>query len=146
MYWGGERRMYYVCWFNHRAKIYFISMSTPLLSSDTPEEGIQCHSRWLWATMWVLGTELRTSGRAVCALNRWALYFWVFIVKIYFYEYVCFPCLYMYTPHVCAAHRGQKRLSEPLKLELPCGCCKQPGSSARPTRALNHRGAISLVL
>ena len=31
------------------------------------------HYRWLWATMWLLGIELRTSGRAVSALNRWAI-------------------------------------------------------------------------
>jgi hypothetical protein len=29
--------------------------------------------RWLWATMWLLGFELRTSGRAVNALNHWAI-------------------------------------------------------------------------
>ena len=28
---------------------------------------------WLWATMWLLGFELRTFGRAVGALNRWAI-------------------------------------------------------------------------
>jgi hypothetical protein len=46
-------------------------VSTLLLSSDTPEEGIGSHYRWLWATM--LGTELRTFGRTVSALNRWAI-------------------------------------------------------------------------
>jgi hypothetical protein len=40
-----------------------------LLSSDTPEEGIGSHYRWLRATMWLLGIELRTSGGAVSALN-----------------------------------------------------------------------------
>ncbi|GAB1293000.1 Transmembrane and coiled-coil domain-containing protein 3 [Apodemus speciosus] len=30
---------------------------------DTPEEGIRPHYRWLRATMWLLGIELRTSGR-----------------------------------------------------------------------------------
>jgi hypothetical protein len=44
-------------------------MSTLSLYSDTSEEGIKSHYRWLWATMWVLGIELRTSGRAVSALN-----------------------------------------------------------------------------
>jgi hypothetical protein len=39
---------------------------------DTPQEGIRSHYRWLWATMWLLGIELMTSGRAVSALNRWA--------------------------------------------------------------------------
>jgi hypothetical protein len=28
---------------------------------------------WLWATMWLLGFELRTFRRAVGALNRWAI-------------------------------------------------------------------------
>jgi hypothetical protein len=28
------------------------------------------HYRWLWATMWLLGFELMTSGRAVGALNH----------------------------------------------------------------------------
>ena len=27
--------------------VYFMCMSTPLLSSDTPEEGIRSHYRWL---------------------------------------------------------------------------------------------------
>jgi hypothetical protein len=36
-------------------------------------EGIRSHYRWLWATMWLLGSELRTSGRAASALNRWAI-------------------------------------------------------------------------
>jgi hypothetical protein len=38
-------------------------------SADTPEEDIRSHDRWLGATMWLLGIELRTSGRAVSALN-----------------------------------------------------------------------------
>jgi hypothetical protein len=52
----------------------FISyMSTLWLSLDTPEGGIRSHYRWLWATMWVLGIELTTSGRAVPAYNHWAV-------------------------------------------------------------------------
>jgi hypothetical protein len=43
-------------------------VSTPLLSSDTPEEGIGSHYWWLWATMWLLGFKLRTSGRALSAI------------------------------------------------------------------------------
>jgi hypothetical protein len=38
-----------------------------------PEEGIRSHYRWLWATMWVLGIELRTCGRAASAHNLWAI-------------------------------------------------------------------------
>jgi len=40
---------------------------------QTPEEDSGSHYRWLWATMWLLGIELRTSGRGVSALNRWAI-------------------------------------------------------------------------
>jgi hypothetical protein len=42
-------------------------------SSNTPEEGIRSHYRWLWGTVWWLQIELRTSERAVSALNRWAI-------------------------------------------------------------------------
>ena len=48
----------------------FMYVSTLSLSS---KKGIRSHYRWLWATMWLLGIELRTSGRAVSALNRWAI-------------------------------------------------------------------------
>ena len=56
-------------------KIYFIHfmyVSTLWLLSDTPEEGIRSCYRWLWATMWMLGIELRISGRGASALNHWA--------------------------------------------------------------------------
>ena len=47
--------------------------NTLSLSSVTPEEGVRSHYRWLWATTWLLGIELRTSGRAVIsALNHCA--------------------------------------------------------------------------
>jgi hypothetical protein len=45
--------------------IYLLYVSTLLLSSDTPEEGVRSRYGWLWATMWLLGFELRTFGRAV---------------------------------------------------------------------------------
>ena len=45
-------------------------MNTLLLSSDTLEEGMDPTYRWLRATMWLLGIELRTLGRAASALNR----------------------------------------------------------------------------
>jgi hypothetical protein len=45
--------------------IYLLYVSTLSLSSDTPEEGVRFRYRWLWATMWLLGFELRTFGRAV---------------------------------------------------------------------------------
>ena len=39
--------------------VYFMCMSTPLLSSDTPEEGIRSHYRWLWATNVVAGNWIQ---------------------------------------------------------------------------------------
>jgi hypothetical protein len=91
--------------------IYFIYMSILSLSSDTPEEGVRSHYRWLWATMWLLGIELRTSGRAVSVLNHWAISPATFII---------FKC-------VCVRARGtnvssgacgvQKSVSNFLKLE-----------------------------
>jgi len=44
-------------------------MSTLSLSSDTAEEGIRLCCRRLWATMWLLGIELRTSGRGIRLLT-----------------------------------------------------------------------------
>ena len=43
------------------------------LSSDTPDEGISTHYRYLWATMWSRAFELRTSGRTLGALTHWAI-------------------------------------------------------------------------
>ena len=37
------------------------------------EEGLRSHYGWLWATMWLLGFELRTFRRAVSALTCWAI-------------------------------------------------------------------------
>jgi hypothetical protein len=45
-------------------KIYFIYMSTLQLSSDTLEECIRSHYRWLRATIWLLGIELWTISSA----------------------------------------------------------------------------------
>jgi hypothetical protein len=53
--------------------LYLFYVSTLLMSSDTPEKGIRSYYRWLWATMWLLGIELRTSRRIVSALNCWAI-------------------------------------------------------------------------
>jgi hypothetical protein len=50
-------------------KIYLL-LYLSTLSSDTPEEGVRSHHGWLLATMWLLGFELRTFGRAVGALNH----------------------------------------------------------------------------
>lgn len=57
--------------FIFQRSIHFMYVNTLSLSSDTPEEGTVSHYRWLWATMWLLGIELRSSGRAASALNCW---------------------------------------------------------------------------
>jgi len=54
-------------------KVYLMHMNTLLLSSDTPEESIRSHYRRLWAAIWLVRIELRTSGRAVSALTHWAI-------------------------------------------------------------------------
>jgi hypothetical protein len=54
-----------IVWVFEDTFMYVITLS---LSSDTPEEGIRSHYRWLKATMWLLGIELRTSGRAAVLL------------------------------------------------------------------------------
>jgi hypothetical protein len=51
--------------------IYLFYMSTLSLSSDTLEEGIRSYYRWLRVTMWLLGFELRTSGKAVSSQGSW---------------------------------------------------------------------------
>jgi hypothetical protein len=37
------------------------------------EEGIRFHYKLLWATMWLLGIELKTLGRVVSALNCYVI-------------------------------------------------------------------------
>jgi len=97
------------------------------LSSDTPDEDIGSLYRWLWATMWLLGIELRTSGRAVGALNHWvtspALF--LFLKRCYFYMCV-------------GASGSQKRYGSHVVLRI------ELRSSGRSVSALNH-WAISLV-
>jgi hypothetical protein len=74
-------------------------ISTLSLSSDTTEQGIGSHYRWLWATMWLLGIELRTSGGAASDLNLWAICpAWVMFVYVCVYVHVCiYIHTYIYT-------------------------------------------------
>ena len=53
-------------------KIYskYVCEYSVALFRELIKEDIESHYRWFEATMWLLGTELRTSGRAVSALNR----------------------------------------------------------------------------
>lgn len=53
--------------------------------------------RQLWATIGVLGIELRTSERAVIALNRWAISLvWINNFKLYNWGYLIFPPIISY--------------------------------------------------
>jgi hypothetical protein len=56
------------------------------MSSDTLEEGIRSHY------MWLLGIELRTSGRAVSALNPTP------VPNFHYYYYCCYYYYYYYHP------------------------------------------------
>jgi hypothetical protein len=47
----------------------YLSIYLLYMSTNTPEEGTGSHWRWLWATRWLLGIELRNSGRAVISLD-----------------------------------------------------------------------------
>lgn len=39
-------------------------------------------------------------------------------LSILFYVYGCCACMYVFAPHVCSVLKGQKRVSDPLELEL----------------------------
>ena len=65
---------HYPFWFTFFLMVYLLLwVHCSCHQIDTPEESIRSHCRWLWANMWLLGIELRTSRRAVCALNHWAI-------------------------------------------------------------------------
>jgi hypothetical protein len=51
----------------------FIYYYTWVHCSCLPVEGVISHYGWLWATMWLLGFELWTFGRAVSVLTGWAI-------------------------------------------------------------------------
>jgi hypothetical protein len=91
-------------------------VTTLSLSSDTPEEGIRFCYRWLWATIWLLEIELRTSGRAISALNLWA----IFPVSYLFIFKLC-ACVYASVwgyVHGSACVSGGQRVWDPLAQEL----------------------------
>jgi hypothetical protein len=53
-------------------KIYFIYVSTLSAVSRHTRRGHRIPITMVVATMWLLGTKLKTSGRAVSAFNHWA--------------------------------------------------------------------------
>jgi len=128
--------------------VYIIQLSACMYACR-PEEGTRPHYRWLWATMWLLGIEVRTPGRAVSALNHWAISpaqcFWFLRQSIsltvlilcrpgwpqthlplppehwnyLFYVYGCFICMY-----ICTPEKGIRfhRTTVIDGCEPPCGC------------------------
>jgi len=82
--------------------IYYLYVSTLYLSSDTPVEGVRCHYRWLWATMWLLGFELRTFIRTVSALNHWAISPALLFVCLF----VLFVCFLVFFPEAESQRLG----------------------------------------
>jgi hypothetical protein len=77
--------------------------------------GHPIHYRWLWATMWLLRIELKTSRRTVSVLNHWAI---SPAPILPFYGHKCFALLYVCTMWLPIACRGQKRALGPLELQL----------------------------
>jgi hypothetical protein len=54
--------------------IYLLITQCPAcIYACKPGESTSPHYRWLWATMWLVGIELMTSGRADSASNLWAI-------------------------------------------------------------------------
>jgi hypothetical protein len=67
--------------------------STLWLSSDMPEDSIRSHYSWLRATMWLLGIELRISGKALSAFNHWAISPALYSYPVLSYPILSYPIL-----------------------------------------------------
>lgn len=65
----------------------------------------------------------------------------MFLLKMYYVSKFSF-CLCVCVPHVCSAHRGQKRVSEVLELQTVVAVLwvlgPEPWSSARVASAWNY--------
>lgn len=87
-----------------------------------PEECIRSHYRRLSTTIWLLVIELRASRRTATALNFRATspapYLLYFIFKNLFICTAVLCTCYFCAPCVFSVHRGQKRQSDSLELEL----------------------------
>jgi hypothetical protein len=117
--------------------------------------------------MWLLGIELRTSGRAVSALNLWAispdlvsacccfgfLKLSLFFVRVYFFcACECFAWMRVCASHVCSVWRDRKKLLEALEVELqwsyrwfascPMGAGNRNRCSAWTASAISHRAPL----
>ena len=76
--------MHWQCWNMHGQPIYGGSVEILniefhglswwwQLTRFIPQDGTRSHYRWLWATMWFLGIELRYFGRAGSTHKCWAI-------------------------------------------------------------------------
>ena len=88
-------------------KIYLFIMYSVLPAYQ--KRAPRWHYKWLWATMWLLEIELRTSRDTVSAFNLWAispalLFFFKSVYYVYEYLLAC-----MCVPFVCGDLEGQKR-------------------------------------
>ena len=103
----------------------------------TPEKGIRAHYGWLWATMWLLRFELRTFGRAVSALNRWAIppaLELIFKLKIDSLSYtISWPLFFLPTlfPATTPSPISPILLSPRSSSHLPCLLVKKEQTSKR---------------
>lgn len=74
-------------------------------------------------------------------MNPWSLlFFCCFLKRFIYFVYEYFAGMDVYAPHVCSAHRSQKRAADPLEemVEVPqVGDGTESRSSAR-TSTHNH--------
>jgi hypothetical protein len=68
----GSKAYAWLLFFFLKKNLFIYIMYMSALSSCTPADSIWAHYRCLWTTMWLLGIELRASGRTVSALSHWA--------------------------------------------------------------------------
>jgi hypothetical protein len=66
-----KNNLYFIWGFKKKDLLYI--KCSACMYTYMPEEGTRSHYRYLWATMWLMEIELRTSGRAASALNLWAI-------------------------------------------------------------------------
>jgi hypothetical protein len=118
-------------------KIYLLLyLSALYLSSYTPEEDVRSHYRWLWATMWLLGFELRTFGRAVSALTRWAISPASISLAYLWHAFVVEGIIVPGSGYQCGKIFGRTLLPSPIVGDVQlwdCRCCclKENTPSAR---------------
>jgi hypothetical protein len=71
--WGMEQFWHFNSFLKILFTYFYVCEYTVALFRHTRRVCTGSLYRWLWATMWLLGIDLRTSGRAVSAPNHWAI-------------------------------------------------------------------------